>query len=80
MKASLDQEQVPGLAHLKQQYCVQVAIHLIQHARYKHYTTEAITTESGFGSYRTFHHVFVQQTGMNPMDYWSRFNDGHEFK
>ena len=80
MTVVLKKEQIPGLIHLAQHYRVKEAMRLIQDPRYRHYKIEAIGKESGFGSYRTFHHVFVQQTGMNPMDYRSRFNEGTEFK
>lgn len=69
MTAALDQEQVPGLVYLVQQYRVKEAMRLMQDPRYKHYKIEAIATESGFGSYRTFHRVFVQLTGRKPAEY-----------
>ena len=69
MTAALDQEQVPGLVYLVQQYRVQEAIRLMQDDRYKHYKIEAIGKTCGFGSYRSFHQVFVQVTGQKPADY-----------
>jgi len=67
--AALEHEQAPGLVYLVQQYRVQAAMRLMQDPRCKHYKIEAIATESGFGSYRTFHRVFVQITGRNPAEY-----------
>ena len=67
--AALEHEQAPGLVYLVQQYRVKEAIRLMQDPRYQHYKIDAIATESGFGSYRTFHRVFVQITGRKPTEY-----------
>jgi AraC-like DNA-binding protein len=69
MTTALNQEQVPGLVYLVQQYRVKEAIRLMQDDRYKHYKIEAIGNTCGFGSYRSFHQVFVQVTGQKPADY-----------
>ena len=69
MTTALNQEQVPGLVYLVQQYRVKEAIRLMQDDRYKHYKIEAIGKTCGFGSYRSFHQVFVQVTGQKPADY-----------
>ena len=67
--AALEHEQAPGLVYLVQQYRVQAAIRLMQDPHCKHYKIEVIAAESGFGSYRTFHRVFVQITGRKPAEY-----------
>jgi AraC-like DNA-binding protein len=58
-----------GLVYLVRQYRVKEAIRLMQDDRYKHYKIEAIGKTCGFGSYRSFHQVFVQVTGQKPADY-----------
>jgi YesN/AraC family two-component response regulator len=71
LTAAMRKENIPGLIYLVQHYRVKETMRMMQDARYRHFKLDAIGKESGFGSYRTFHHVFVQLTGMTPLEYRS---------
>jgi AraC-like DNA-binding protein len=67
--AELTKANIPGLSQLVQQYRVKEAIRLMENPDYLHIKLEVIGTESGFGSYRSFHRSFEQITGFTPARY-----------
>lgn len=73
--AELKKENIPGLTHLVQRYRVEAAIRMMQDPKFKHYKLQAISTDCGFGSYRTFQYVFEQVTGLSPVQFRQRMEE-----
>lgn len=73
--AELKKENIPGLTHLVQRYRVEAAIRMMQDPKFKHYKLQAISTDCGFGSYRTFQYVFEQITGLSPVQFRQRLDE-----
>lgn len=69
LAAELKKEQIPGLTNLVQRYRVEAAIAMMKNPLYRSHKLQAISEACGFGSHRTFQHVFEQVTGLTPVQY-----------